>query len=348
MSVLFDARPLTIASPGGVSRIARLLLPALAQSLSDRSCVFGTTGSRKLELDVTLPSNSHHEHVSAPNKLISAGTTFGALSFDQLFSTQKPEVLFLPNLGHVGRPKIPYGLLVHDLSFLVEPKWFSARGQIWHKAVHAERLIKEATRLFAVSKWTKQALSLHLNIPAEKIDVIEVPIDPSSVTGTIPEHLQGKPYVLCLGGKDRRKNVDCIVEAVKNLPIDLVIVGGYTGPLTPRMHILPRVDDKTLSALYKSASVFAYPSWYEGFGLPLHEAASFGTPCVSSSTSALPDCAPANTLFVPPNKPHLWIQALESALNMPRTIAQKRERTESSFDSILDFIKENSRASSSL
>jgi glycosyltransferase involved in cell wall biosynthesis len=73
----------------------------------------------------------------------------------------------------------------------------------------------------------------------------------------------------------------------------------------------------------KHASVFLYPSWYEGFGLPLHEAARFGTPCIASTAGALPETAPEGTHFAPPGKPHLWKKALEMVLTAPERYRTK-------------------------
>jgi glycosyltransferase involved in cell wall biosynthesis len=72
-----------------------------------------------------------------------------------------------------------------------------------------------------------------------------------------------------------------------------------------------------LQTLYAQASCVAYPSWYEGFGIPLHEASVYGTPCISSTAGALPETAPPGTLFAPPQKPHLWVEALELVLQNP-------------------------------
>lgn len=320
MNILFDARPLTIPSPGGVTRLTRSLLQALTESLAEETCVFGTTGWSRLPLGIPNLPNSQRVHLKLPNKVVSGLTSLGLRSFEQFFPGTKPDVLFLPNNGHVGFPKIPYGLLVHDLSFIVEPTWFNWRGQIWHNIVHARRVMTEATRLFAVSEWTKFALTLHLGIPADKIDVLDIPRQSEMATAvTLPTMLQGKRFVLCLGRKDRRKNASCVVEAVKQLhqnsayeDLRLVIVGGYHKHLSdPRFVVLPRVEDVLLSALYQHAAAFLYPSWYEGLGLPLHEAMTFGTPSVSSSTTALPDTAPTGTVFAPPAKPHLWAKAIE-------------------------------------
>ncbi len=323
MKVLIDARPLTIPAPGGVTRLTRSLLQALIEAPPEAEYLMGTTGQRELSLGLSLLPNARRLHLAWPNKLVSSLTASGLRSFEQFFPQEKPDVLFFPNNGHVGRPRLPYGLLVHDLSFLAEPKWFNWRGQIWHKIVHAKRLMQEATRLFAVSEWTKFALQLHLDIPADRIDVLAIPRQSElNSPGTLPSSVKDKRYLLCLGGQDRRKNVGCVIAAIKQLQtsptyadLHLVIVGGYREPLSdPRFIVLPRVDDASLSALYQSAQAFLYPSWYEGLGLPLHEAAAFGVPSIASSTSAMPETAPSGTIFAPPSKPQAWALAIDHLL----------------------------------
>ena len=80
---------------------------------------------------------------------------------------------------------------------------------------------------------------------------------------------------------------------------------------------LNRPADVAVNTLMKYASAFLYPSWYEGFGIPLHEAAWFGTPCIASTSGALSETAPKGTLFAPPFKPQLWTDALRLVLQNP-------------------------------
>ena len=325
MNILFDARPLAIPHPGGVTRVTHAMLTALAALDARHTITLATTGSHKPNLASFTSAKTQHVHLGYPNKLISATTSLGISSLDRLFARTQPDLLLLPNLGHVGRPRIPYGLVVHDLSFLVEPQWFHGRGRAWHHFVHAERLITEATRVFAVSAWTKQALTLHLDIPADRIDVLPLAIHPLGSVGELPISLKQNRFALCLGSTYRNKNVRTAIRALTEVrkhpafqDVELVVVGEPISPKPDWIHLFPHVDDRLLCALYAHAAVFLYPTWYEGFGLPLHEASVFGTPCISSCTSSLPETSPPGVLFAPPSKPHLWIAAIEYALTMPR------------------------------
>ncbi len=311
MNILVDARPLCDPSPGGVTRVAAGLLPALIAAMPQDRFVLATTGLHRPTL-----TKAPAEHLRIPNKLWSILCFLGFVSFDRVFGTN-PDLLLLPNIGFVGNPEHPYALVVHDVSFLIEPRWFSFKARMWHHAVRAKQLIKNATYLFAVSATTKNDLMRLLRIPAERITVIPLATsEPEQARSNVflPPTLEGKRYVVALGGNDPRKNTGCAeraVAALKKNPsfsdVTLIIVG----------RDLNRPSDEALATLMKHASALLYPSWYEGYGLPLHEAAHFGTPCIASTAGALPETAPTGTIFVPPGKPHLWTEALEQVLSEP-------------------------------
>jgi len=276
-------------------------------------------------LPFSLPKNARHEHLLYPNKLISLLCLSGLISFDQFFPKERVDHLFLCNLGFIGRPKVPYSLLVHDISFLIEPKWFSKKARLWHKAIRAKKSISNAQNLFAVSKRTKQDLVEYCALPPSRITHIE--LGTSALSEPIERQVKGR-YVLALGGNDLRKNAGCAIEAVNALrsspefqDVHLVLIGGNPAFDTQDEQegriVYLRPSDAELASLYKYASAFLYPSWYEGFGLPLHEAAQFGTPCIAATAGALPETAPKGTLFALPSKPQFWQSALEMILKSP-------------------------------
>ncbi|MFA5935591.1 MAG: glycosyltransferase family 1 protein [Patescibacteria group bacterium] len=316
MRILIDARPLADATSGGVARVARGVIEAFIALNATDEIVLATTGTTKPDVTSLESSLVRHIHLSIPNKLWSLATFLGITSLDREMEkrTGKIDAVFLPNIGFVGAIKKPYVLLLHDLSFLIEPKWFSMKMRLWHNAVGAKTLIRNATKLLAVSETTKQDAMRLLGIPAERIDVI--PIGSTLPTQTAPSTSLGmtrEKYLLALGWNDPRKNAKTVARAfeiLKRDPIyadlDLVIVG----------RDVLRPSDNELASLYKNAAAFLYPSWYEGYGLPLHEAAAYSTPCIASITGALPETAPPGTLFVDPAKPQHWVEAIRSSLHI--------------------------------
>ncbi|MCR4256302.1 MAG: glycosyltransferase, partial [Candidatus Uhrbacteria bacterium] len=179
MRILMDGRPLLRPWMGGVPRLAASLASAIKSALGEDELVIATTGSSPLSpphLEEGAGGGATHKRI--PNKLVAFLTFIGLSSFDRMFNDQMANVLFLPNLEFVGRPRVPYALLVHDLSFLIEPRWFDRKSRIWHTLVKPKTLIKNATHLFAVSETTKRDLTRLLDIDADRVTVIPMGLDP--------------------------------------------------------------------------------------------------------------------------------------------------------------------------
>lgn len=302
MNILFDGRPLADPQSGGVRRVAHGLLDAMRDQGANITVI--TTGT-------TRPAISD-KHIGLPNKLLSIALWLHLTSFDRLVF-HSSSILLFPNIGWVGTPKLPYALVVHDLSFLIEPRWFSWKSRLWHRLIGAERQIKNARIIFAVSECTKHDLISLLNIPKERIVVI--PLGLKSIFHQLPDSPSTeKPFLLAMGANDPRKNAALSRAVAKETGLELKLIGDPT---------LGRIGDTELNRLYAHATAFLYPSWYEGFGLPLHEAAQHHTPCIASTAGALPETAPEGTIFASPSKPQHWVQAVHNILADPNRYKTK-------------------------
>ena len=315
MRCLIDGRVFLDRFPGGVTRVAEELVPAIIKAGEMDEFVLGTTG-----VGVTGARGTHR---SIPNKVVALATWARLTSFDRLIPGGF-DALFLPNLEMVGRPRTPYALLVHDLSFLIEPRWFSAKTRLWHYVARATELIRGADALLTVSKRTKNDLHRMLDVPLERIQTIPLGLTNKKDGGlsTLQQHTtDDRPYFLLLGGDDPRKNATCALRAFEELrkatDARLIVVGAGSKPALEGVSYVSRPSDAELNVLMRDAAALLYPSWYEGFGLPLHEAARFGTPIIASTAGALPETAPSGTVFAPPFKPHLWSQAMLLSLKQP-------------------------------
>jgi alpha-1,3-rhamnosyl/mannosyltransferase len=330
MHCLIDARVLTDPNPGGVTRVARELIQSMVTHDPEDTFTLVTSGLKKPSPTLlTTPHALAPTHLSIPNKLIALSTFINLTSLDRLTPSHH-DVLFLPNLEMVGKPRIPYALLIHDLSFFIEPTWFTPKSRLWHLITRAKQRIEQANALFTVSEHTKQDLLRHFNIDPTNIQTLPL-THPDLVPNTesLPSELEGTRYFLALGANDPRKNIACITTAFQELKKDpafadvkCVLIGGRPIPrlydsTTLFIHI-SRPSDALLATLMQKAAALLYPSWYEGFGLPLHEVHKYGTPVVASTSGALPETAPPGTLFVPPFKPHLWTHAMHSVLQYPK------------------------------
>jgi len=189
------------------------------------------------------------------------------------------------------------------------------------------------------SESTRKDLLDHYKIPGleSKVEVIAEGLPPEVPAGPLPEGMQ-PGFILAVGTVEPRKNYPRLLAAFRqlrgrSLPFiingrpgvpELVIAGrpgwAYGDTLQrlaaePGVRYLGHVDEPTLTALYESASVLAFPSLYEGFGLPLLEAMSRGVPAVVGSAGALPELALGAAITVKPDDVNAIAGALERLLS---------------------------------
>jgi glycosyltransferase involved in cell wall biosynthesis len=170
----------------------------------------------------------------------------------------------------------------------------------------AREAAARSTRIIAVSRFTAAQVASLLNFPADRIDVVHHGVDGPSQTKPISSR---KPIVLTVGAVQARKNTGRLLEAFRALPApwELWIAGsaGYrAGEMLAtagdRVRVLGYVSDEEVARLYGEASIFAFPSLDEGFGMPVLEAMAHGLPVLTSDRSALPEVAAGAALLVDP------------------------------------------------
>jgi glycosyltransferase involved in cell wall biosynthesis len=173
--------------------------------------------------------------------------------------------------------------------------------------------------------------------------------DPDQIVGPLPANLKDRKYILAMGTREPRKNLPRLIEAFGLMHRSnhecLLVLAGSPGaddesikraiqsldPFTAKnIVMLGYVDDATRAALFTHATVFAYPSLDEGFGLPLLEAMHYGVPIVGSTAGAIPEVAADAALLVDPSNVDAMASALQDAydnlVRRPRLIAAGRQR----------------------
>jgi glycosyltransferase involved in cell wall biosynthesis len=324
MRIAIDCRPIVSPEKGemaGIGHYARFLVRHLLRIdeenryalLFDERATRGTVGeivgsSRNAEAKILplsrfkklLPYAYSHRYVSSAIARTEADVYHGTTGS-------------LP-MAYRGRSVIT----VHDLAIYAHPEWFPG-GQFFSRRFVVPASVRAASRVIAVSHFTKREIQRVFAVPSEKIAVVHEGVEPpppESWETPAPRDLR-KPYILFLGTVEPRKNVEGLVRAYAALcerhpklvgATELVIAGGrgwksekafaaikqanrklaHSGP---RVRVLGYVPEKAKHALMAHATMFVFPSWHEGFGLPVLEAMNLGVPVITSNVTALPEIA---------------------------------------------------------
>ncbi|PMS35037.1 glycosyl transferase family 4 [Trinickia symbiotica] len=207
-------------------------------------------------------------------------------------------------------------VMVHDMAIFDVPYAFSKKFRLWYKLVFAT-IHRNAKVILTVSEFSKERICRHLNVDPSRVFVINPGIDhmervhsDRSVLARL--ELATAPYCLLVGSLDPRKNLRRALAAVEHLghlsEVKFVVVGGKNsrvfGEQTPTSTAENRqvvwagfVTDSELKALYENARLLAFPSLYEGFGLPPLEAMYCGCPAVVSREASLPEACGDAALY---------------------------------------------------
>ena len=242
----------------------------------------------------------------------------------------------------------PTVVTVHDLAFLKYPGQLPSSRRAW--LIAATRMsARRASKIITVSKATADDLQAWLNLPDDLIQPI-----PLATSGKV-ERVEGKsldvfrmkwgidrPYVLAVGTLEPRKNLPTLLRAFAKIKdeIDhqLVLVGpeGWlTGELKStleelelgdRVRLTGFVSDEELGGWYSGADLFAFPSYYEGFGLPGIEAMRCGAPVLCSDNSAFPEVVGDAGVLIPAESVPAWADSMLDLLRDEDKRAKLRSR----------------------
>ncbi len=210
---------------------------------------------------------------------------------------------------------------IHDVSFFIGPQWFKPRDLfVLQRFISAS--VKRARRVIAVSQTSKEEIERF--IPAARGKTTAIPeacpihIKPDSTVDVRELFGLREPYLLTVGTRWPRKNMQLAISAAAQTPYPLVITGkpGWGDEdVRPNTKLTGYVDNDTLSALYRHASLYLAPSLHEGFGLPLLEAFACGCPVMCSDGGALPEVAGDAAIVMHSRRWKDWTAAILKLMN---------------------------------
>jgi glycosyltransferase involved in cell wall biosynthesis len=293
MRVGIDVSPLA-QTRAGTARYLRALLRELDRRPDVEVVRFGFGGDRRA---ATLARELAWYPVGLPRAARRAGV-------DVLHCTTYR--------GPVGSGP-PVVVTVHDLAVFRHPEVFPRWTRTYGRLV-VPHMIRAARRVIAVSEFTRGELVELLRVPEERIRVIPNAVDDDfRPDGPAAEG----EYVLAVGTLEPRKNLERLGEAARRAGLELRVVGarGWGGVSANGGGVrwLGELPDEELARLYRGASCFAYPSLYEGFGIPILEAMACGAPVVTSAGGATEEVAGGAAVLVDPLDPAEIARGIEEA-----------------------------------
>ena len=339
--IAIDAHMVGERETGNETYTVNLLRGLAHQSGADRYLLLTPQPTRLSSLD--LPSNFEPIRVRPGQSFIRV-----PLATPVVARRQKADLLHMTTYVAPPWSPCPTVVTIHDLSFLEYPSAFTFRvGTMLRSLVPGS--VARAARVIAVSEWTKRDLVRRYGLPPEKITVThEAPPPgfhplPDAQRYPLPSGVH-EPFVLAVGNLEPRKNLMRLIQAFalmvrhQGFSGSLVLVGKAgrragdaqravrEAGLESRVVFTGFVSHEDLNLLYNRASLFVYPSLYEGFGLPPVEAMACGCPVVASNVTAMPEVLGDAALLVDPLSVPELAHAIAAVLERPELSGSLREK----------------------
>ena len=269
---------------------------------------------------------------------------FVRLGFDLSANLRRdrPDLVHVQYTAPLACP-VPVVVSVHDVSYLEHPEFFS-KARAMQLELTVRRTVRRASRVLCPSEFSKRAILRVYNLPEERVTVI-----PNAVSSafrpvsreTALANLQARlgfraPIVLTVGDLQPRKNQSGLIQAFEelirshpHLPHRLVLVGqeswygdrvrrvAAASPVAERIHFTGWIPDEDLVWYYGAADLFIFPSFYEGFGLPILEAMACSRAVACSNSSAMPEVADSCAILFDPHSVREMTLAMRDLLLNP-------------------------------
>lgn len=276
MKLIFDYRILTHKTYTGVENYAKNIFENI---------------KNRLDINIAKPKTT--------NKYLAHFWTHFILPF------KSGDVLFCPaNIAPIFVPKSKKLVVtIHDVAFLTYPESFSKFFRVYYRLL-MPIIIKRADKIITVSNYSKKEIEKYYLEAKDKIEVISLGFDNSFKK---LDDIKKRNQILYVGSLNKRKNFVGVLKAFELLnkkDYKLLIVGNFSANFSldenskeiiesakqnPNIEFKSNIDNNKLIQIYNESTLFLFPSFYEGFGLPVLEAMACGTPVICSDSSSLPE-----------------------------------------------------------
>jgi len=352
MNIGFDAKRIT-HNGTGLGNYSRFIVRILSEQFADNQYHLYSPSKGKVSLRSKVEK--------LPNVVLHYPSCFFYKMFGSMWRSggllpdlQRDEIQLFHGLSN----EIPYGLhkkhipsivTIHDLIFMRFPQFYKPIDRrIYEKKFR--RACLESDRIIAISEATKRDIIDFFGIEEQKISVVYQGCDPIFLQPVSKEEKQRiknkyhlpEHYILNVGTIEYRKNLLSVVKAMTILQdqdIKLVAVGRKTPytkeiedyiqekGLQSRIQLLHNVLWEDITAIYQSASLFVYPSLFEGFGIPIIEAIHSNLPVIAATGSCLEEAGGKASAYVDPENIEMLASSINAILSSPETIAKMIEES---------------------
>ncbi|KQR95650.1 glycosyl transferase family 1 [Chryseobacterium sp. Leaf180] len=351
MKIAFDAKRF-FHNTSGLGNYSRDLVRILCEYYPDNEYLLLNKNYSERGGEILARSNVHYHPTSKGNFARQLKLGIDAQNLDaDIFHGLSGELPLKWNSKPIRKV-----VTIHDLIFMRYPAYYS----FFDRKIHLWKFKKAAhlaDKIIAISEQTKQDIIQYLKVSDDKIEVIyqgcqhafkenqsENFIQKTKEKFALPER-----FILNVGTIEARKNLLNIVKAIHNTEIPLVVVGRKTkyykkvhdfikkNKMEPQVFFLENVSVDELAVIYKLADIFVYPSFFEGFGIPVIEALFSKTVVITSNTSCLPEAGGENSVYINPES----VEDLHSKIKyLWASLSERERRAEKGFEFVQKFTDE--------
>jgi len=336
-----DGRVLQEIKPSGIPHYALNIAREIIELDKQNEYIIFFNSFRKIEKEIPQIKGGNIEYkiYHFPNKLLE--WLWKIVPYPKIDGLLDVDVFFSPHFIQIPlSKKVKKVVTIHDLSFLKNRKYFSWRKNFWHWQMNPKKICRHSEGIIAVSNSTKRDLVKIYNINKDKIKVIHngqrdtvEDFSREDETETLKRMgLTNSSYLLFIATLEPRKNIDGIIEAYalihNKYPSAKLVIAGKKGwlfesifkkvkknKLEKMVFFTGFVSEKEKEILLKNAAAFIFPSFCEGFGIPVIEAKRHRIPIITSSVSSLPEIIKDAAILVNPHNTHDIAQAIKIVLN---------------------------------